>query len=158
MNGSADTHQLFWECVYKDPVYSQVLLVVKNLFASAGDIRDTGSISGSGRSPGWGHGNPLQYSCLENLMDWETWQATVHRVANSQTWLKWLNTHLATKNCIGMKSLSCVQLLATPWTAAHQAPPCMGFSRQEYWSGLPFPPPGDLLFFFFFIFKLYKLY
>ena len=43
-----------------------------------------------------------------------------------------------------MKSLSRVQLFATPWTVAHQAPPSMGFSRQEYWSGLPFPSPGDL--------------
>ena len=40
---------------------------------------------------------------------------------------------------VKMKSLSCVQLLATPWTAAHQAPPSMGFSRQEYWSGVPLP-------------------
>ena len=39
---------------------------------------------------------------------------------------------------------SCVQLFATPWTIPHQAPPTMGFSRQEYWSGLPFPSPGDL--------------
>ena len=43
-----------------------------------------------------------------------------------------------------VKSLSCVRLFATPWTVAHQAPPSMGFSRQEYWSGLPFPSPGDL--------------
>ena len=43
-----------------------------------------------------------------------------------------------------VKSLSRVQLLATPWTAAYQALPSMGFSRQEYWSGSPFPPPGDL--------------
>ena len=43
-----------------------------------------------------------------------------------------------------MKSLSRVQLLATPWTVAYQAPPPMGFSRQEYWSGVPFPSPGDL--------------
>ena len=41
-----------------------------------------------------------------------------------------------------VKSLSCVWLLATPWTAAHQAPPCMGFSRQEYWSGEPLPSPS----------------
>ena len=40
--------------------------------------------------------------------------------------------------------LSHVRLCATPWTVARQAPPSMGFSRQEYWSGLPFPPPGDL--------------
>ena len=43
-----------------------------------------------------------------------------------------------------VKSLSHIQLFATPWTAAYQGPPFMGFSRQEYWSGLPFPPPGDL--------------
>ena len=43
-----------------------------------------------------------------------------------------------------MKSLSHVQLFATPWTAAHQAPLSLEFSRQEYWSGLPFPSPGDL--------------
>ena len=43
-----------------------------------------------------------------------------------------------------MKLLSHVQLFATLWTAAHQVPPSMGFSRQEYWSGLPFPSPGDL--------------
>ena len=43
-----------------------------------------------------------------------------------------------------VKSLSCVRLFAVPWTAAHQAPPPMGFSRQEYWSGLSFPSPGDL--------------
>ena len=45
--------------------------------------------------------------------------------------------------CVKVKSLSRVQLFTTPWTAAHQAPPSMGFSRQEYWSGLPFPSPGD---------------
>ena len=43
-----------------------------------------------------------------------------------------------------LKSLSRVQLFVTPWTVSHQAPPSMGFSRQEYWSGLPFPSPGDL--------------
>ena len=43
-----------------------------------------------------------------------------------------------------MKSLSCLRLFATPWTVAYQAPPSMEFSRQEYWSGLPFPAPGDL--------------
>ena len=45
---------------------------------------------------------------------------------------------------VKVKSLSRVQLFATPWTVAHQAPPSMGFSRQEYWRGLPFPSPGDL--------------
>ena len=51
------------------------MLGVKNLPASAGDLRDAGLIPGSGRSSGGGHGNPLQYSCLENLMDREAWLA-----------------------------------------------------------------------------------
>ena len=58
-------------------------LVVKNPPASAGDIRDTGSIPESGKAPGGGHGNPLQYSCLVNPMDRGAWWATVHRVAES---------------------------------------------------------------------------
>ena len=45
---------------------------------------------------------------------------------------------------VKVKSLSCVRLFATPWTVAYQAPPSMGFSRYECWSGLPFPSPGDL--------------
>ena len=45
---------------------------------------------------------------------------------------------------VKVKSLSRVRFFVTPWTVAHQAPPSMGFSRQEYWSGLPFPSPGDL--------------
>ena len=66
---------------------SQVALLVKkqkqkkNTWANAGDMGDTGSILGLGRSPGGGHGNPLQYSCLENLMDRGAWRSTVHRVA-----------------------------------------------------------------------------
>ena len=59
---------------------SQMALVVKNLTANAGDIRDEGSIPGSGRSPEGGHGNPLQYSCLENPMDRGAWRATVYGV------------------------------------------------------------------------------
>ena len=47
---------------------------------------------------------------------------------------------------VNVKSLSCVRLFATPWTAAHQAPPPMGFSRQEYWSGVPLPSPSPVLF------------
>ena len=67
--------------------------MVKNLIASAGDVRDVGSILRLGRSPGGGHGNPLQYSCLENPMDREAWQATVHGVAESRTRLKQLRRH-----------------------------------------------------------------
>ena len=62
-----------------------VALVVKKLPANAGDLRDMVSISGSGRSPGRGQGNPPQYSCLEKPMDRGARQATVHRVAKSQT-------------------------------------------------------------------------
>ena len=69
-------------------ITSQVALVVKNLPANAGDVRDLVLIPGSGRFPGGGHGNPLQYSCLENPMNREAWQATVHGVTKSQTRLK----------------------------------------------------------------------
>ena len=62
-------------------------LVVKNLPANAGDVRDMGWIPGLERSPGGGRVNPLQYSCLENPMDRGAWWATVHGVAKSQTQL-----------------------------------------------------------------------
>ena len=58
---------------------------VKIPLANAGDIRDVGSTPGSGRSPGGGHGSPLQNSCLENPMDRGTWRATVHSVTESDT-------------------------------------------------------------------------
>ena len=61
-----------------------VVLVVKNPLVKEGDLRDSNSIPGLGKSPGGGHGNPLQYSCLENPMDRGAWQATVHGVAKSQ--------------------------------------------------------------------------
>ena len=66
---------------------SEVALVVKILPDNAGDLRDVGLISRSGRSPGGGHGKLLQYSSLENSMDRDVWRATVHRVAKSQTQL-----------------------------------------------------------------------
>ena len=96
------------------------------------------------------------------------WQATVHGVAKSQTWLSdWTELnfkkkkkilltcppllpcpctvyHNATARKVKVKSFSRVRLFATPWTVACQAPPPMGFPRQEYWRGLPFPSPGDL--------------
>ena len=62
--------------------------VVKNPCANAGDAGDSGSISGSGRFPGEGHGSPLQYACVENPVDRGAWQATVHRVTKSSTQLK----------------------------------------------------------------------
>ena len=71
--------------VYKRKWASQVVLVVKSPPANAGDLRDTGLIPGSGRSPGGGDGSPFQYSFLENSMDRGAWRATVHRVTESDT-------------------------------------------------------------------------
>ena len=63
----------------------------KNLPANSGDVRDEGSIPGLGRFPGGGHGNPLQYSCLENPMNKGALWTTVHRVTKSQTRLNELS-------------------------------------------------------------------
>ena len=66
----------------------------KKLPTIAGDIRELGSVPGLGRSPGQGHGNPHQYSCLENPMDRGIWWTTVHRVTKSRIQLKGLSTHM----------------------------------------------------------------
>ena len=70
---------------------SQEVLMVKNLSASEGDIRDLGLIPGLGSSCGGGYGNPLWYSCLENPMDRGAWWVTVHKITMSQTQLKRLS-------------------------------------------------------------------
>ena len=70
---------------------SQVGLLVKNLPANAGDVRDTGLVPGLGRSPEDGNGNPLQHSCLGNPMDRGAWWAPVHMVAKNQTGLSQLS-------------------------------------------------------------------
>ena len=75
--------------------------MVKNLPANAGDIRDVGSVSGLGRSPGGGNGNPLQYSCLENLVDRGAWWAAVPGIAKSQAQLKRL--HSATPGLLSLE-------------------------------------------------------
>ena len=72
----------------RKPPYYLKIYPKMNLPANAGDIRDPGSITGLGRSPGGGHGNPLQYSCLENPMDRGPWQATVYGATKSWTQLK----------------------------------------------------------------------
>ena len=72
---------------------SLVVLVVKNPPANAGDLKDAGSVPGSGRSPGGEHGNPLLYSCLENPMDRGAWWASVHGVAESDM-TEQLSTHI----------------------------------------------------------------
>ena len=144
--------------------------MVKNPPANAGD---SGLISGSGRSPGEGNDNPLQYSCLGNPMNRGAWRAVVHGIikesdiaakslqscptlcdpidssppgspvpgilqARTREWVA-ISFSNAWKWKVKVKSLSHVWLLATLWTAAHQAPPSMGFSRQEYWTGVPLP-------------------
>ena len=70
-------------CICLPSGASKVVLMVKNPPANVGDIRDAGLISEWGRSLRGGHGNPLQYSCLENPMDRGAWQAAVHGVAES---------------------------------------------------------------------------
>ena len=78
-------------CFYTSLWASQVALEVKNPPSNAGDIRDVGLIPGLGRSPGGGHGNPLQCSCLENPLDRGAWRAAIHRAAKSRTRLKCLS-------------------------------------------------------------------
>ena len=80
--------------VYSHIGASPVVLVIKNPPPNAGGEKDMGLTPGSGRSPGRGNGNQLQYSCLENPMDRGAWQATVHGVARSQTRPKRLSTHI----------------------------------------------------------------
>ena len=81
------------------------------------------------RQPAAGHPNIVGAN-IHTLLDG---MSSGQKPRLPQRWLK-----------VKVKSLSCVRLFATPWTVAYQAPPSMGFSRQEYWSGLPFPSPGDL--------------
>ena len=136
---------------------------------SACNAGDPGSIPGSGRSLGEGNGNPLQYSCLENPMEgrslvgYSPWGHKESDMAERLHFIAELEIKEHDVSCAGrqvvyhqchlgspyifvkpLKSLSCVRLFVTPWTVAHQAPQSMGISRQEYWSGLPFPSPGDL--------------
>ena len=113
--------------VYTHQRVSQVALVIKIPPANAGDIRDTVLIPALGRSPGRGHSNPLQYSCLENTMDRGAWWATVHRIAKSQTWLKRLSTHAA---CTGWR-LGCLgwHLLGNIW---EQDPPRLPVSHDFF--------------------------
>ena len=94
-----------------------------------------GSSPGSGRSPGGGNGSLLQYSCPENTMDRGNWQVTVHRVAQSQTQLKWIHTHTLFREDIYFKGIkwwifrthntvtfwdSYVAIFGTPWSTGSQ--------------------------------------
>ena len=94
----------------------------KNPPANAGDIRDVAWIPGSGRSPGGGHGNPLQYSCLGNPMDRGALWTTVHGVAKSHTWL---NTHSCMVDYINW--FFNVGSALDTWTKSHLAVVCNSF-------------------------------
>ena len=85
-----------------------------NSKTSAYNAGDLGSIPGSGRSPGEGNGNPLQYSCLENPMDWGAWWATIHGVAKSRTWLSNF-TFTFFHVCIGFNIQKTQRGLMTPF-------------------------------------------
>ena len=108
------------------------LLSSKESTSNAGD---TGLIPGWGRSPGGQHANPLQCSYLGNPKDRGASWATVHRITELN------RTEVIELLLLKLSHFSCVRLCATLWMAVHQAPPSLGFSRPEHWSGLPFPSP-----------------
>ena len=103
---------------------SQVALVVKNQPATPGDARDKGSVPGLGRFPGGGHGNPLQYSCLENPTDKGAWRTTVHRVAKSLTQLKWLSTHTESVETLEDSDILWILCSCAPGDAIGKEPAC----------------------------------
>ena len=92
-----------------------VALVVKNLPANSEDIKTVGSVPGQGRSHGEGHGNPLQYSCLENPMARGPWQVIIHRVAKSQTWLKQLSMCAQNKTNASLKKKKKIASVKKNW-------------------------------------------
>ena len=118
--------------------------MVKNSPANAVDLRDLDSVPGSGRSPGGGHGNPLQYSCLENPMDRGTWRATVHKVAKSRTQLKRLSMHIS-----GEKVKRNKKGYKRKWgflggaSGKEPACQCKRLKRGERWQPTPVFLPGE---------------
>ena len=119
---------------------SQMALAVKNLPASAADIRDVGSIPGLGRSPRGGNGNPLQYSCLGNSMDRGTWWATVHGDAKSQT----LNTHAHSHThiymcvCVYIYICICIYIYVCVYIYV-----CLCICWRRQWHPTPVLLPGE---------------
>ena len=115
-------------------------LVVKNLPARAWNIRGVGWISGLGRSPGGGHDNPLQYSCLENPIDRGALQAIVYSIAKSQTWLK-KPTSSSSKNYILILIISLEQNANRGWNIFYWT--CVSCIADEF---LPAELPGNAIF------------
>ena len=124
----------------------QVVLVIKNLFVNAGDIRDPDSIPGSGRTPGGGHGNPLQYSCLKNPVDRGDCQVASRSVTQSWTRLKQLRMHACSNH----------KLWTVEWsefrTELLRSNVCFSYlvSPKILLSFCPFPFLKKTFFFFFF--------
>ena len=131
-------------------------LVVRNLPAHVGSTRDVGSLPGSGRSPGEGHGNSLQFSCLGNRMDREAWWASIHRVANSSTQLKWLSMRVCVRIYL---TIIYMHMLTLCWVAQLCPALCNPLDYSPPGSSvlgdspgtntamgcyLPFSSPGDL--------------
>ena len=119
------------------PRASQMVLMVKNPLANAGNVKDVGLIPGSGRCTGVGNGFPLPVFLPGKF----------HGQRSPVGCIPWgckESDMIEQVQFSSVQSLSRVRLFATPWTVAYQAPPSMEFPRQEYWNGLPFPSPGDL--------------
>ena len=100
-------HPGFGPCPWTKRAFQVVL---RNQSANVGRCKRRRFVPGSGRTPGDRHGNPLQYSCLENLMNGGIWKATVPRVTKSWTWLKWLSMHAWPKTgwCRNTKTTPCL--------------------------------------------------
>ena len=122
-----------------------VVLVVKKVLASAGDVRDVGLIPGSGRSTGEGNGYLVQYSCLENPMDRGAWRATVHGVAKSQTQLMWLSMH-ACMHAGRLKYLLSAAVIpfAVDLTVRSWVSHCISMLSEKMTWSLQKPPPPPL--------------
>ena len=107
--------------------------------ASAWNAGDQGSIPVSGRSPGEGNSNPLQYSCLETSMDRGAWQTTIHGGSKESNTTEWLTPTLGVPNLHTLARMYCCLVaqscltLCIPKDRSPQAPLSIAFSRQEYW-------------------------
>ena len=120
---------------------SQGARVVKNPPAYVGDIRDASLTPGSGRCPGEGNGNPLQYSCLGNPMDRRAWQATGHRVTQSWTWLKRLSVDIVLVPAAWPgQSAVCGRMSPLLWISS----PC-GSPQSTEWGSLCYAVDSRLL-------------